>query len=217
MTPAAEARLARWRNALEHTMTEARIRDELQQPNSSGAATGNKLLVKTCTRAETFRPRREASETEDSLRSAYHGIRLRRVHRGKFAPDRISAGSASSRSAVSFSCLVAVPAKDGPVATRFKRHGCGLSATRTNHRSSLCRTGTVACPSPLIAFSGLPARLATFWGRITAFLKERLIRSGEGEVTPAVAALKLNISRHGNPRGEIVQPKVCFSSRNLNK
>jgi hypothetical protein len=95
MTPAAEARLARWRNALEHTMVEARIRDELQQLDSRSAATGNKLPVKTCTRAETFRPRREASEAEDSLRSAYRGIPITARASGK-----ICAGSYLSRVSV---------------------------------------------------------------------------------------------------------------------
>jgi hypothetical protein len=72
------------------------------------------------------------------------------------APDRSSAALPSSRSAISFACLVAVPAENGPVATRFKRHGCRLPATRTNHRASLCRAGTVA-RAPLVVFPGLPA------------------------------------------------------------
>jgi hypothetical protein len=36
----------------------------------------------------------------------------------------------------------------------------------------------------------LTAILATFGGRITAFLEERLISSGEGEILPAIAARK---------------------------
>jgi hypothetical protein len=69
----------------------------------------------------------------------------------------------------------------------------------------------------LVVLSGLPARLAAFRGRITTFLKERLIGSGEGKVAPAVAALKLNISRHGNPRAVIVQPNLPFSPKFRNK
>jgi hypothetical protein len=44
-----------------------------------------------------------------------------------------------------------------------------------------------------------------------------LIGSCEGEIAPAVTALKLNISRHGNPRGVIVQPKLSFSRKIRNK
>ena len=116
-----------------------------------------------------------------------------------------------SRPAASFSRLVAIPAINRPVATRFKRHCCGLSATRTNHRCCLCCSGTVA-GAPLIVLLGLPASLATLRGRVTAFLKERLIGSGEGKLTPTVAALKLYISRHGNPRFVIVS-RILYISR----
>jgi hypothetical protein len=63
------------------------------------------------------------------------------------------------------------------------------------------RTVTGAAP-PLVVLLCLSARLATFGGRITTFLKERLIGSGEGKVLPAIAACKLNISGHGSPRGD---------------
>src|SRR5271157_4645219 len=95
--------------------------------------------------------------------------------------------------------LVAIPAIDRTVATRLKRNCCRLTATRTNHRCSLCRAGTVAGAS-LIVLLCLTAVLATFWGRITTFLKERLISSGEGKVLPAIAARNLHISGHGSPR-----------------
>ncbi|MGA9462424.1 MAG: hypothetical protein WBV28_06515 [Terracidiphilus sp.] len=49
----------------------------------------------------------------------------------------------------------------------------------------------------MIVFLCHTARLAAFWGRITAFLKERLICSGEGKILPAIAARELNISGHG--------------------
>jgi len=96
--------------------------------------------------------------------------------------------------------LIAIPAKDRAIATRLKRHCCRLSATRTNHRCSLCWSRTVA-GAPLVVFLCLTAILATLWGRVTAFLEERLISSGEGKVLPAIAALKCNISGHGSPLG----------------
>jgi len=110
-----------------------------------------------------------------------------------------SAGT-SAATAAALARRVAIPAKDRAVATRFKRHCCRLAATGTYHRCTLCRSRTVAGP-PLIVLLCLTATLATFWGRITTFLKERLISSGEGEVLPAIAARKLNISGHGSPRG----------------
>jgi hypothetical protein len=108
--------------------------------------------------------------------------------------------AARTAAAAAFSRLVTIPAIDRSVATRFKWHCCRLAATRTNHRCTLCRSRTVAGP-PLVVLLCLTASLATLWGRITTFLKERLISSGEGEVLPAIAARKLNISGHGSPRG----------------
>ena len=108
--------------------------------------------------------------------------------------------AATTATAAALARLVAIPAEDRAIATRFKRHCCRLTATRTNHRCSLCRSRTVA-GAPLIVLLCLTAILATLWGRITTFLKERLISSGEGEVLPAIAARKLNISGHGSPRG----------------
>jgi len=111
-----------------------------------------------------------------------------------------STGTAAATAATALASLVAIAAEDWAITTRLKWHCCRLTATRTNHRSSLCRSRTVA-GAPLIVFLCLTAILATFRGRITTFLKERLIRSGEGEVLPAIAARKLNISGHGSPRG----------------
>jgi hypothetical protein len=44
-------------------------------------------------------------------------------------------------------------------------------------------------------------------------LKERLIGSGEGELLPAIAASKLNVSGHGIPRAEIVRQIISFSRK----
>jgi hypothetical protein len=55
----------------------------------------------------------------------------------------------------------------------------------------------------LVVFLCLAARLATLWGRITTFLKERLISSGEGKVLPAIAARNLHVSGHSSPWGEL--------------
>src|ERR1039457_6413355 len=100
-----------------------------------------------------------------------------------------AARTAAATTAAAFARLVAIPAEHRTIATRFKRHCCRLAATRTNHRCSLCRSRTVAGP-PLVVLLCLTAILATLWGRITTFLKERLISSGEGEVLPAIAARK---------------------------
>jgi hypothetical protein len=97
--------------------------------------------------------------------------------------------TAATTTAAALARLVAVPAEYRAIATRLKRHCCRLAATRTNHRCSLCWSRTVA-GTPLIVLLCLTAILATFRGRITTFLKERLIRSGEGEVLPAIAARK---------------------------
>ena len=116
-------------------------------------------------------------------------------------PLTTAAARTSAAAAAAFARLVAVPAKHRAIAARLKRHSCRLAATRTNHRCSLCRSRTVA-GSPLIVLLCLTASLATLWGRVTTFLKERLISSGEGKVLPAIAARKLNISGHGSPRGD---------------
>jgi hypothetical protein len=99
------------------------------------------------------------------------------------------AHTSAATAAAAFASLVAVPAKHRAIATRLKRHCCRLAATRTNHRCSLCWSRTVA-GAPLILLLCLTAILATLRGRITTFLKERLISSGEGEVLPAIAARK---------------------------
>ena len=128
----------------------------------------------------------------------------------KRAPDRnlkvlTVAPARTAAAAAAFARLVAITAIDRAIATRFKRHCCRLAATRTNHRCSLCRSRTVA-GTPLIVLLCHTAILATFWGRVTTFLKERLIRSGEGKVLPAVTARKLNISGHRSPCGNCTAP-----------
>jgi hypothetical protein len=65
----------------------------------------------------------------------------------------------------------------------------------------------------LLVFLCLPTRLATLWGRVTTFLKERLISSGEGKMLPAIAACNLLVSGHKSPLGGIVQP----NSQNLER
>jgi hypothetical protein len=55
----------------------------------------------------------------------------------------------------------------------------------------------------LLVFLCLTARLAALWGRVTTFLKERLISSGEGKVLPAIAARNLHVSGHRSPWGEL--------------
>jgi len=134
---------------------------------------------------------------------------------GSSGPAAILVAAATARAsaawsaATAFARLIAIPAKHRPVATRLKRHCCRLSATRANHRCSLCWSRTVA-GAPLIVFLCHTASFATLRGRVTAFLKERLISSGEGEVLPAIAARKLNISGHGSPRGDCTeQTLIC--------
>jgi hypothetical protein len=72
----------------------------------------------------------------------------------------------------------------------------------------------------LLVFLCLPTRLATLWGRVTTFLKERLISCGEGEILPAIAARNLHISGHMSPWGELYSPilkipKGFFSKNEL--
>ena len=121
-----------------------------------------------------------------------------------------AARTSATATAAALARLVAIPAEDRTIATRLKRHCCRLAATRTNHRCSLCRSRTVA-GAPLVVFLCLTATLATFWGRITTFLKECLIGSGEGEILPAIAASKLNISGHGCPRGNCTAQCVVYA------
>jgi hypothetical protein len=98
-------------------------------------------------------------------------------------------GSAATTCGCAFARLVAVPAKHRTVATRLEGDGCRLAATRTNHRCSCGWSGTVA-RAPLVLLLCLTAILATLRGRITTFLEERLISSGEGKVLPAIATRK---------------------------
>ena len=133
-----------------------------------------------------------------------------RCSRGAPDPVKLVAAAASRAStrataAAALARLVAIPAENRTIATRLERHCCRLAATRTNHRRRLCRSRTVA-GTPLVVLLCHTAILATFWGRIAAFLKERLISSGEGEVLPTIAASKLNISGHGSPRGDCTAP-----------
>jgi hypothetical protein len=65
----------------------------------------------------------------------------------------------------------------------------------------------------LIVFLCHTARLATLGSRVTAFLEERLIGSGEGKILPAIAASKLNISGHGSPRADCTAHFIIFRVR----
>jgi hypothetical protein len=69
----------------------------------------------------------------------------------------------------------------------------------------------------LLVFLCLAARLATLWGRVTTFLKERLISGGECEILPAIAARNLLVSGHKSPLGGIVQPNSQSFERILLK
>ena len=71
------------------------------------------------------------------------------------------------------------------------------------------RTITGASPT-LFALLCLTARLAALGGRITAFLKKRLIGSGERKILSTIAASELHISGHWYPRGDCTQGNVIF-------
>jgi hypothetical protein len=76
------------------------------------------------------------------------------------------------------------------------------------------RAITGASPT-LFALLCLTARLAALGGRITAFLKKLLIRSGERKILSTVAARKLNISGHGGLLLEIVHTRWSILYKNL--
>lgn len=104
-----------------------------------------------------------------------------------FGLDLRAAAHARAAAAASFAGYIAVAAKDGPIAARFKRYGGWLAAARADHRSSLHGGSAVAGCSLIVLFCHA-AWFATFGCRVTAFLKERLIGSGEGKFLPAIAA-----------------------------
>ena len=108
---------------------------------------------------------------------------------GKWLITATSAARTCAGGAASFTCLVAIPAKYGTVASWFKGHCGWLTAAGTDHGCSLCRSRTVAGTSTaLVVLLCHSARLATLRRRVTAFLKERLISSGEGKILPTIAA-----------------------------
>ena len=110
-----------------------------------------------------------------------------------------------------FTSLVAVPAKYRTITAWFKWNSRWLAAAGADHWSAMGRSLPITGASPtLIALLCHTARLAAFGGRITAFLKERLIRSGERELLSTIAARKLHISGHGCPRGDCTYEKVIF-------
>jgi hypothetical protein len=173
----------------------------VEQRNAGHKKTNNKRLENaTGDESQSYRRRVAAlqSASRDYGPIVQEGIGPLKKRLETASATRTAAASAATAAALA--SLVAIAAEYRAIATRLKWDCCRLTATRTNHRSSLCRSRTVA-GAPLIVFLCLTAILATFRGRITTFLKERLIRSGEGEVLPAIAARKLNISGHGSPRG----------------
>ena len=132
----------------------------------------------------------------------------------KRSPERsVSLIAAAARAcAAAFTCLVAVPAKHRAVAAWFKWNSRGLAAAGANHRSTVGRSLPITAGASPTLFALLchTARLAALGGRITAFLKERLIRSGERKFLSTIAARKLHISGHGYPRGDCTYDSVIF-------
>jgi len=140
---------------------------------------------------------------QSSLRSTR--LKLLELHDPERAVSESRAPARRAASTTSLAGLVAIPAKHRPIATWLEGYCGRLPATRADHRSALCRSRAITgTPLTLIVFLCNAARLAALRCRITTFLKERLICSGEGKILPAVAARKLNISWHGVPRAEIV-------------
>ncbi len=113
-----------------------------------------------------------------------------------------------------FARRIAVPAINRAITTRLKRNGGRLATTRTNHRSSLRRSRTVA-GSSLVGLLCLAARLTALWCRVTAFLKELLIGRTEGKLLPTVAACNLHISGHMTPCVGLYSPICIFFARIL--
>ena len=128
--------------------------------------------------------------------------------------SRISlVAAAPSSAAAAFTSLVAVPAKHRAIAAWFKRYSRWLAAAGADHRCSMGWSRTITGASPtLFALLCLTARLAALGGRITAFLEERLIRSGERKILSTITARKLNIAGHGSPcpRLYIFVAKTCI-------
>ncbi len=113
--------------------------------------------------------------------------------------------------AAALTCLVAVTAKYWTIAAWFKWNSRWLAAAGADDRCSMGWSRTITGASPtLFALLCLTARLAALGGRVTAFLKERLIRSGERKVLSTIAARKLNISGHGSPRRDCTYELVVF-------
>ena len=141
-------------------------------------------------------------------------LRQRKYERGCLfrasAPMHLIAPRTCTATAA-FTCLVAVTAKYRTIAARFKWNSRWLAAARADHRCSVGWSRTITGASPtLFALLCLTARLAALGGRITAFLKERLIRSGERKILSTITARKLNVSGHGSPRGDCTYELVNF-------
>ena len=125
-----------------------------------------------------------------------------------------SATRASAGGAIALAGLVTIAAIHRTITAWFERHGCWLTAAGTDHGCSLCRSRTVAGTSTsLVVLLCHTARLATLWSRVTAFLKERLISSGEGKILPAIAASELYVAGHGSPRADCTAHCIIFRIR----
>ena len=122
----------------------------------------------------------------------------------------ITTGTCSG--AAAFSCLVAVPAKYRAIAAWFKWNSRWLATAGADYRCAMGWSRTITGASPtLFALLCLTARLAALGGRITAFLKERLISSGERKILPTITASELHISGHGYPRRDCTHHTVIFA------
>jgi len=104
---------------------------------------------------------------------------------------KLVAGVGATAAAAALTGLVAIPAKHRTIAARLEWNSRRLAATGADDGRSLGRSRTIsaAASTLLVILLGHPAGLAPLWGRVTAFLEERLISSGEGEFLPAIAAL----------------------------
>jgi len=136
-----------------------------------------------------------------------------RLHSGRSGLVPVSP---TSSGAASFARLVAIPAEDRAISAWLKWNSRWLTAAGTNHRCAMgwCRTITGASPT-LFALLCLTARLAALGGRITAFLEERLISSGERKILPTIAASELHISGHGKSSSRLYTGGCDFCIRKI--
>lgn len=110
-------------------------------------------------------------------------------------------GAASAATTGSLTGRVAVTAEHRTIATRLKWNRGGLTAAGADDGCSVGRLAAeTAATTTAFVFLGRSARLTALGSREAPFLEKCLIRSGEGEFLPTVAARKLNIACHKAPR-----------------